>query len=206
MEDFWAWREYSPRGTSDHMSKSKKVTVKKVREFRPHAQHMHAARLYYNNAQSKMDGSFFQLVGSLAFCAFGLEAYLNHVGERTLDYWEDVDFAPPLAKLRLLAAEFSVPLDKARRPMQTVCELIRHRNWLVHSRSEIIKEEKEHNSDTYSRTFYDQPLHRWEAFVTPENVGRAIEDVEALIELLNSKSPKPEPLPLTLGGHSGGTG
>jgi len=188
-------------GYSGHMPK--KVAVTKIREFRPHADHLHGARVFQKLAKRGIDGSYYQRVGCLAFCAFALEAYFNHVGQLTLSYWSEAEFAPPLAKLRLLAAEFGVALDASRRPLQTVVKLFRYRNWLAHSRSETITEETEHTADSYERTFYDEPLHQWESFATLPNMARAIEDVEAVITLLNQKSPKPELMPLAVSSHSG---
>jgi hypothetical protein len=182
---------------------TKKVAVTKIRDFRPHADHLHGAKVFEKLAKAEVRGSYYQCVGCLAFCAFALEAYFNHVGQLTLDYWDEVEFAPPLAKLRLLASEFEVQLDASRRPLQTVIELFTYRNWLVHSRSETFTKESEHTADSYEHTFYDKPLHRWESFATLANMARAIKDVEALILLLNQKSPKPEFLPLTTSSHSG---
>src|SRR5204863_3827272 len=117
--------------------------------------------------------------------------------------WGKVEFRSPLAKLRLLAAEFRVELVARRRPLLTVIELFEYRNWLAHTRSETITEETEHPHDTYEETFYDKPLHRWESFATLSHMARAIEDAEALIILLNGKSPKPEIIPLAMSPHSG---
>jgi hypothetical protein len=180
-----------------------KVAVTKVREFRPHADHLHGARVFQKLAEGKVNGSYYQRVGCLAFCAFALEAYFNHLGQLTLSYWEEVEFASPLVKLRLLAAEFQVQFDASRRPLQTVIELFRYRNWLAHSRSERFTEESEHNAEAYEDTFYDTPLHRWEAFAALTNMTRAIEDAEAVITLLNAKSPNPELIPLAASSHSG---
>jgi hypothetical protein len=182
-----------------------KVRITKKREFRPHGEHMHAARLFYRHAKDGVKGPYYQWSACLAFSAFSLEAYLNLLGQRTIVLWRDVEKAPPLAKLRLLMAQFGIRLQTGERPLQTVRELFMYRNWLAHTRSEIILYDAEHPIDEHEERLYEAPLHKWERFPTDATAARAMEDVEKVITLLNARSPYPEPLPMSLSWHSGGS-
>lgn len=166
---------------------------------------MHAARLFYRNARADVKGPYYQLSACLAFCAFSLEAYLNLLGERTVVCWRDVQKAPPLAKLRLLLTQFGIPLHPGERPLQTVRELFMYRNWLAHTQAEIILDCAEHPIEEHEKLLYETPLHKWEKFPTDAAAARAMKDVEEVITLLNAKSPYPEPMPMSLSWHSGGS-
>lgn len=183
----------------------KRVRITKKREFRPHGEHMHAARLFYRNAQADFKGPYYQLSACLAFCAFSLEAYLNLLGEQTIVCWRDVQRAPPLAKLHLLFSQFGIRLNSSKRPLQTIRELFMYRNWLAHTQPEIILYDAKHSIEDHEKLLYEAPLHKWEKFPTDATAARAIKDVEEVITLLNAKSPYPEPMPMSLSWHSGGS-
>jgi hypothetical protein len=185
--------------------KSKRVRITKKREFRPHGEHMHAARLFYRNSQAEVKGPYYQLSACLAFCAFSLEAYLNLLGERTIACWRDVQRAPPLAKLHFLLARFGIHLESGKRPLQTVRELFMYRKWLAHTQPEIILYDKEHPAEDHEKLLYEAPLHKWERFPTKASAERAMKDVEEIVELLNANCPYAEPMPMSMSWHSGGS-
>lgn len=120
---------------------TKRVRIQKKRDFRPHGEHFHAARLFHRHAAEGVAGHYYQWVGCLAFCAFSLEAYFNFIGELCVRHWIDLERASPRAKLRFLMVKFGVVLEEDRAPLQTVRELFLFRNWLVHTRPEIIEED-----------------------------------------------------------------
>jgi hypothetical protein len=183
----------------------KRVRITKKREFRPHGEHMHAARGFFRNAQSEKRGSYYQLSACLAFCAFSLEAYLNLLGERTVACWRDIQRAPPVAKLHFLLTRFGIHLESDKRPLQTVRELFMYRNWLAHTRPEIILYDEEHPIEDHEKLVYEAPLHKWEKFPTEAAAERAMKDVEAIVELLNARCPYAEPMPMSMSWHSGGS-
>jgi hypothetical protein len=80
-----------------------------------------------------------------------------------------------------------------------------YRNWLAHTRPEIILCDAEHPIEEHEERLYEAPLHKWEKYPTDSAAARAMEDVEKVITLLNARSPYPEPLPMSLSGHSGGS-
>ncbi|MFC1866451.1 hypothetical protein ACFLYB_07070 [Chloroflexota bacterium] len=54
-------------------------------------------------AEQENKGSFFQIMASLIFTAFALEAYLNHVGKNVFDCWDDLERLSPFAKMNVIA-------------------------------------------------------------------------------------------------------
>ena len=88
------------------MAEIHKVRVSKKRDFRPFAEHFHAARMFYAVAEHEERGSALQTQACLIFCAFCVEAYLNHVGPKFLNFWDEVEPLRVMAKLRLLLKQF----------------------------------------------------------------------------------------------------
>ena len=80
-----------------------------------------------------------------------------------------------------------------------------YRNWLAHTQAEIILDCAEHPIEEHEKLLYETPLHKWEKFPTDAAAARAMKDVEEVITLLNAKSPYPEPMPMSLSWHSGGS-
>lgn len=70
----------------------------------------------YKTAESALEhakeipkGSFYQVMSSLVFSAFALEAYLNHLGEKVLPFWAEIDRIKTLAKLKVLHTHLGLP-------------------------------------------------------------------------------------------------
>jgi len=166
--------------------------LQKERDFRPHAEHYHAAGVFYDIASKNQKGSALPLQASLVFCAFCVEAYLNHMGRTCLSYWSEIERAPVFAKLRLLMAEFGVHLVAGERPLQTIRHLFRYRDWMAHSKSTVIKEEIDYEGEIDDSVRMTTPRHKWEDFITLENAKRCLDDVAALVKALNEKAPVPD--------------
>lgn len=79
------------------------------------------------------------------------------------------------------------------------------RNWLAHTRPEIILYDAEHPMKDQEKCLYEAPRHKWEKYPFSATAERAIKDVEEVITLLNARSPYPEPMPMSLSWHSGGS-
>jgi hypothetical protein len=184
------------------MKARKKVRIEKEKEYRPHAENLHAAKLFLKTSK-EVRGGYYQVSASLIFCAFALEAYLNHLGQRSVDNWRDFSMAAPLVKLRYLAETSNLKLDPGERPMQTIVKLFWYRNCIAHGRSEPVQNTSEVSFENWELFFYEEALHKVEEFATAKNAERALFDVEKLIEDLNSKSKKPEKAVLLSGGTSG---
>ena len=114
------------------------------------------------------------------------------MGAKCLSAWSDIERAPVFAKLRVLMLAFGVQLAGNERPMQTVRQLFRYRDWIAHSKSALITEEIEREGEIDDSLLMATPKHKWERFNTLENAKRAIDDVAALVEALNEKAPVPD--------------
>lgn len=183
-----------------------KVKVRKECDYRPHAEFFHAVGVHLQHVKDQHHGYFYSTLSAIMLSAFTVEAYLNYVGPLVEPDWEDFDKASPLAKLRHVAAVLRLTLDNSSRPMQTIIELFKFRNRVAHPRSDRVVEEYENTDDEYLKDFYSEPRPKWFAFATEANARRCFEDVEQLVEEINTKLPKPEISPLSSKGWSGSAG
>jgi hypothetical protein len=185
------------------MKAQKTVKVRRERHYRPHVELYHAASVHLD-LEEKTRGSFYFPLSAMMFSAFTLEAYLNYVGRTAVGSgWEDFDKASPLAKLRHVACVLGVQLDPSCRPMQTVIGLLRFRNRIAHARDEHLVETDTASPEEYERKLHTPPLPKWIELATKAQARRCHEDVAQIVELLNSKLPHPETLPLHWDSWSG---
>ena len=171
--------------------------MRKERHFKPHADFYHAVSVHLKHVQEQHAGYYYSLLSALLLSAFSLEADLNYVGPLIERGWSDFDRAPTLAKLRHVACVLGVQLDPSRRPFQTIIELFAFRNRMAHPRDSQVVEEYTSTPEEYQKRFYTEPRPNWLAFATERNARRCYDDVGATIELLNSKLPQPEHIPLS---------
>lgn len=143
----------------------------------------HTAWHLLDTAETHEKGSLLNLQAAAVFCAFALEAYLNHVGEEELEFWSEIDRISYAAKLEVLAKHLGFTVDKSQRPFQTILELFRFRNELAHGRTQTIQETIVSSSAPDTNAAWRLLPHEQ---LTTEAVRRYYEDVRKAIEFINS--------------------
>jgi len=134
-------------------------------------------------ASGPAGGGFYQLMSSLVFSAFTLEAYLNHLGERVIPYWPEVDKIQTLKKLKVLHSHLDMFYDPSSRPIQTVIQLFRFRNFMAHGRTESVSATLTELPADYSTKNLVET--EWEEFCNEKEAKRALDDVQELAERLH---------------------
>jgi hypothetical protein len=74
------------------------------------------------------------VMGSMTFSAFALEALINISGEQLIPNWKHFESAKPIAKIILISTELGQDVDFSREPFQTISEIFKFRNTIVHSK------------------------------------------------------------------------
>ena len=172
------------------MTKAPKIVVTKKRTIHTYAELWHASYCVLQSGLTIAEGSSWQFLSSLVLTAFSFEAYLNHVGAKTFECWEDLDRLPPLAKLELLSEALSVkfPNGPGARPLQTVSKLFTFRNAIAHGRTGEVKYEPVTLDLTKYEKEYRAPLlANWEQLIQSEEFAlSAREDVEEVMRIVQS--------------------
>jgi len=178
-------------GLFKNMHMPPRVVVKKDRSVHAYAELWHASACVLRVGVEQKEGSSWQFLSSAVLTAFTFEAYLNHVGPRTIKCWSDLDRLSPWAKLELLCETLGVsfPAGKGARPLQTVVKLLDFRNSIAHGRSvELGGKPEERDADDRLDAFLGMRLQtEWEKLIqTKEFAERARVDVEAVLTHLHS--------------------
>ncbi|MCJ7435880.1 MAG: hypothetical protein MUO77_20565, partial [Anaerolineales bacterium] len=80
----------------------------------------------------------------MLFSAFCIEAYLNHIGQETISFWDILKKSlSPYETLDVLADVLVFTPEFGCRPYQTFRSIFKLRNLLVHAKTETIMDEGE---------------------------------------------------------------
>ena len=174
------------------MPKPRKVVVEKERTVYTYSELWLASRCVLEAGIGQPKGSSWQFLSSAVLTAFAFEAYLNHLGPRTLECWSQLDRLPPWSRFELLCEILGVQFPEGRgaRPLQTVAKLLVFRNTIAHGRSREIKAKPEtRNADDRLDAYLGiMPLTDWERLIqTSDFAERAREDVQAVLERLHER-------------------
>jgi len=127
------------------------------------------------------------LMTSLTFDAFTLEAYLNHIGSIRIKFWGALKRKlSPREKLDVIATDLGFTPDFSRRPWQTFQAIFRLRDLLVHAETETVAIEGEFSIE--SGDTVPLPLASWEEFMTIAHGERFLDDTKAMVTELAIKA------------------
>jgi hypothetical protein len=166
--------------------KSKRiVSVSKERVVKTYAEMWHTSYCLFQKGIEDQKGCCHQFMASLVFTAFTLEAYLNHIGPKVFNCWDDLERLSPREKLNVIVEKLQVDIHYGHRPWQVVKHLFGFRNNIAHGKSVVVKSNSVVPLDRYSDDrLGDYARTVWEKYCTRENAKKAREDVEKIVHLL----------------------
>lgn len=119
-----------------------------------------AADWALEQAQKDEEGRFYNCMSANLMLAFCVEAYLNHVCEKLLPFWNE-EMKKDLrmeSKLRIVASYLKIGLDYSKRPFQSLKDIWKFRNLVVHAKTEKIREKK---IQTMRKNSFPQTTKPW---------------------------------------------
>jgi len=155
----------------DNNLAKRKVKVVKTRQINTYAEMWRVSYWAMRQAEKEVKGSFFQIMASLIFTAFTLEAYLNHIGRHIFE-------------------KLKVEKDNSIRPFQTAKKLFDFRNDVAHGKTILLKNEEQISiaSEDISNYMHKFLETDWEEYSTLDNAKRAREDVEKIITIFHNSA------------------
>ena len=182
------------------MKKHPTAAVSKDATINTYAHLWHASRTLRRQTENKVSGWHFQIMASLVFAAFTLEAFCNHVGDYLFDSWADNERKlSPQEKLSLICKHLQLKKDDGNRPFQTVRTLLKFRNDLAHGKSVKMQQSSEVPMDERYDEFLQEELKAdWQKYVSNDNLVKVHEDVGKLIRTIHEAS-KMEDVAFNLG-------
>ena len=162
-----------------------------------------AARDSLKKAQEQQQGWFYFAMMAGVFAAFTVEGYLNHLGQKRVRDWSELERKlGPREKLLLLRNMLHLSVHMARRPFQTLRDMLRLRDALAHGKTLTVSSERV-VGDPDDETARD-PQPDWKKLCSLDSVERMVEDAEKMVRHLCAESgSKRDPFVSPGGGSSG---
>ena len=164
----------------------KKASFEATREVRSFADLAHGADVLLMKSENGESNHYYTTMVSLLLMAFTFEAYLNHLGEKKIKFWDKIEAIKVMDKFAVLCQELGLSPDFSHRPYQTLKALFQFRNAIAHGRTTILNVTKP--VSPLDAPFEYEPKVEWEECCTVENAQRAKKDVAQIIEELNRKA------------------
>ena len=140
----------------------------------------------FKDAEETQKGQQHNLLISMMFSAFCIEAYLNYLGENIVDFWEAIERNSPLQKLVILSSTIKEDIDFNKRPFSTFREIFKFRNLLAHAKTYDYEFESFQNLSEDEKPSI--PLTKWEEMLNLKKAKLFLDDTKQLIETLNKKA------------------
>jgi hypothetical protein len=163
------------------------LKVEKTRKVYTYSELWRTSYWTLNQAENEPAGSYFQIMASLLFTAFTLEAYLNHIGQDMFKCWNDLERLSPEAKMKLISEKLGMKNDTGSNQFQMIKKLYSFRNDLAHGKTKILKASEEITVvDLDEDSYMHKPLEmEWEQFCTLDNAKEARKNVELTIRSIH---------------------
>ena len=172
------------------MTTKPKVVVHKERAVHMYSELWHASDCVLKLGLKEREGSTWQFLSSIVLTAFAFEAYLNHVGPKTIEGWERIDRRQYRLKFGCLRKALLVEFEGGfgKRPLKTIAELFKFRDTMAHGRSDNVSKFTTQLADGSLEAFlWQQPLTEWEELIkSSEFANLAREDVHAVLIKLHA--------------------
>lgn len=154
-------------------------------------------------AQEKQPGYFYYAMMAGVFAAFTVEGYLNHLGQKRVRDWNDLERKlGPREKLLVLREMLHLSVDISKRPFQTLHNMLRLRDALAHGKTLTVKSDKVVKDKNDENALYPQP--DWKKLCSLRSVERMVEDAEKIVyHLCEQSGSKRNPFASPEGGTSG---
>jgi len=157
-----------------------------TREVRTFVDLYHGAYVLLKKSRSDKRGSYFTTMGSLLLTAFTFEAYLNHIGEKKIEFWKNIERIRLWEKYEALCTVLKLSPDFGKRPYQTLKLLFRFRNSIAHGRSIVLKIAED--VPLTDEPWDYGPKTDWEEFCTIKTAETAYEDTGKVITEIHKAS------------------
>lgn len=161
-------------------------------EVRTFAYLNRGAKHFLQNAEETELGKYYNLMGSMLFCAFSLEAYVTHLGKLLLiNDWKYFEKLNPNGKLRLLDRTLKLDIDYSKPPFSVFPDIFDYRKKIVHGKTEKVTEPtiKKH------KKFPVEFEAKWQKITNKTTANRFVENTGLMMNWLyvNTKIDKLPP-------------
>ena len=139
------------------------------------------------NAKDSREGQYYNIMASMLFSAFSLEAYLNHLGSKVQTGWDIVHRKLSTGqKLDLLSKVIGYTVDTGHRPFQTFGAIFKFRNAIVHAKP--FSAQVSEGWDVASPDVPPELKAPWERLMTLDQAQRFYDDALDMVDALQQRA------------------
>lgn len=172
--------------------KNRKILVNIERTIRPYDEFYNLTYYSLQEAERTEEGRFYNSLITMVFCAFSLEAYLNHLGEQKVSNWYSIERSLNYSqKLKLIADTTKNKIDMREKPYCFMNSIFDYRKLIVHGKTSRLTKKQ----SIIPNTIPDMPLAFWEKMTTLQKARDFRIHTKDIIESL-SKNIEDNEIPL----------
>ena len=161
-----------------------KARVSRSRDVNMFGELSHANYVLLENATRQNDGYFYEIMSCLVIAAFKHEAFINHLGYALFPNWHEVERERHTDKQKAILTKLELPINKGRRPFQTLHKLFDARDELAHGKPQLLTDDSVVEAGAREQLRRRKPLTRWESLCTLEFAQHAYDDTEEIADRL----------------------
>lgn len=167
--------------------KSTPIKMAGASTFQSFAYLLNCAGSLAQTAKEHGPGSNHCRVSAIMFCAFAIEAHLNHIGKAKVPFWDIIERGLNWSKKReLIARLLEIEIDLGKRPFQTVDAVFKFRDRLAHGKTTTEDRSYDYHAPTDDLDALDPSWLK--KYWSDEAVDRALEDTRQSIEVFHIKA------------------
>ena len=137
-------------------------------------------------AEASDHGRLYNLISSITFSVFTLEAYFNHLGEHLYDDWSKTERkTSKIKKYTQFCTKFDITFNFNQRPYSTIKKAFSFRDTIAHGKTVTKKINKKIEVETGNLNNFSGGFNGFE-FATIENGKIVLCDMQKVIKELHS--------------------
>lgn len=115
------------------------MEIRRFTQFTAQSRLISALMSMYSSLERSPENIRFEVTPFVVFMAFAIEAYLNSIGARKIEFWDNVERNSWVDKLEILHSMAGKKAEWGKEPLQFIKKLFTIRDKLAHGKPEIIK-------------------------------------------------------------------
>jgi hypothetical protein len=121
----------------------------------------------------------------MTFCAFSIEAYLNHLGSELIHDWDTIERKiNHREKIKKIFNALNREYDETQKPFCYINNIYYYRNEIVHANTRKFTEKKKIGQNGIP----DMPLSEWETMTNLDRAAKFLKDTKDIIVALSELS------------------
>lgn len=149
-----------------------------------------------SEAEKSEEARIYNLMTVYVFLAFSFEAYINHLGAKTISNWEEKERKwGQEGRRNKVFEKLKLTVNYEKSPYSAIPELFIFRDSLAHGRTEVVNMHNEVKNVNWNNIDLEQVLiPTWLNNCTIENSRKAFDSIEQIINILGEKAGEKYPL------------